>query len=947
MTRSVNRWLVALAAVVAASPAAGQGDPSGHWRTWTTEHFRVHASAELGVYARRLAAEAERAYALLAREFPRPGGRIDIALHDNVDFAAGFARVSPTNRMVLFLSAPAGDAELGFYDEWLRILVSHELFHVFHLDRAEGVWKGLRAVFGRAPALFPNAYQPSWVLEGLAVHYESRLSTAGRGRGAYHRQLLAAAARGPEWPASGDATLVNPRWPGAVRPYAWGGVFFGAQAAAHGDSLAPRFVEKTSRRIWPFAVSTPLIRAGGTGVDEMWGAMRSSADPAGSVPYGEVLVRGLRQPPEPSISADGRLAYVHAEGRSPPYLSLLDWWTGQELGRQRLNARARLGWVGQDLLVSQLDLTSPIEIRSDLYRWSMNGPWERLSRGARVAAPFRLPSGGIGVLSMTGGANRAVIWSDGPYALDSPPAEDWNGVSSSVDGVMAGARLRDGGWWITVWPHDDPGAAVDVAGGVGLVEAPSWSPSGDLLVFNWEREGMPQIYGWHRVTGAVLQLTAEPTGARSPAAGPDGSLVYVTPLEDGYAVLRIPIEPLIAVDVPEGRVSDEFDSAASVTALEGPFNPWPTLRPRHWLPALRRAGTVGTYVGGETRADDAIGRTAYVARALYAPDAARWDLSFSAVHTRWREAAVDVRADYWWEHAGRGIVVETGDTVPLARRTRMVSAGFSVVPWRRWRTFTSVRLGSDLEWELIRVDGDLFGGTVVRSRKVASGVLGLSGGHLSSGPLAISPENGVTATASYRRRTEIADDGRGHEWRGAVSGYVALPLPGFARWVLAANVRVGHASGTLAPQFALGGESGGSSTVLPGVALSTPRRAFPLRGYPVNVERFTRVAVSTVELRVPLALVGRGLGGLPMGADRISATVFAEGGGGWIGADPGGSFLSRALRYRAVGLEGVFDMASSYDYPVRVRLGGAVPLTSGLGAARGAPRAWVALGSAF
>src|SRR2546422_9277038 len=78
------------------------------------------------------------------------------------------------------------------YDSWLRLVTTHELTHVFHLDRVRGLWSGLQKVFGRAPGLFPNTYQPSWVTEGLATYYESRFTNGGRGTGARHTQLLPA-----------------------------------------------------------------------------------------------------------------------------------------------------------------------------------------------------------------------------------------------------------------------------------------------------------------------------------------------------------------------------------------------------------------------------------------------------------------------------------------------------------------------------------------------------------------------------------------------------------------------------------------------------------------------------------------------------------------------------------------------------------------------------------
>src|SRR5688572_32757723 len=49
---------------------------------------------------------------------------------------------------------------LRFTDDFLQLVITHELVHLFHLDRVGGVWALLQRVFGRAPMLFVNGYHP-------------------------------------------------------------------------------------------------------------------------------------------------------------------------------------------------------------------------------------------------------------------------------------------------------------------------------------------------------------------------------------------------------------------------------------------------------------------------------------------------------------------------------------------------------------------------------------------------------------------------------------------------------------------------------------------------------------------------------------------------------------------------------------------------------------------
>ena len=130
----------------------------------------MHAARGLEREGRAAAAAAERAYAALSRELAPPRGRIDLVLTDDADYSNGYAIVSPTNRIVIFATPPIEHAGLRFNEDWLELVIIHELAHIFHLDRTRGAWRVAQTLFGRAPSLFPNAYSPSWLIEGLAVY---------------------------------------------------------------------------------------------------------------------------------------------------------------------------------------------------------------------------------------------------------------------------------------------------------------------------------------------------------------------------------------------------------------------------------------------------------------------------------------------------------------------------------------------------------------------------------------------------------------------------------------------------------------------------------------------------------------------------------------------------------------------------------------------------------
>ena len=103
-----------------------------------------------------------------------------------------------------------------------------------------------------------------------------------------------------------------------------------------------------------------------------------------------------------------------------------------------------------------------------------------------------------------------------------------------------------------------------------------------------------------------------------------------------------------------------------------------------------------------------------------------------------------------------------------------------------------------------------------------------------------------------------------------------------------------------------------------------------------------RAVSATAELRVPLALVGRALGHLPLGLDRLSVALFADGGDAW---DDGG--MPSPLRLRSAGGELVGDVTFPYDFPLRARLGMAVPLADLPSGGRPSPGMYAVLGADF
>src|SRR5207249_7013531 len=175
----------------------------------------------------------------------------------------------------------------------------------------------------------------------------------------------------------------------------------------------------------------------------------------GVSPGARVLDRGLRTEPVPRVSPDGRrVGYVRDDGKGTSVLRVLDVATERPLAAHRVNAGVDYDWLGDTLVVTQLDFTSRWRIRSDLYRWVPGRAWRRATHGARLVAP-------------AGGGGRLVAIALGPAsgrptvpAPALPHGAVWEDVVPSPDGHrVAGTRTVDGRWALVRWPADSPDAA--------------------------------------------------------------------------------------------------------------------------------------------------------------------------------------------------------------------------------------------------------------------------------------------------------------------------------------------------------------------------------------------------------------------------------------------------------------------------------------------------------
>jgi hypothetical protein len=306
---------------------------------------------------------------------------------------------------------------------------------------------------------------------------------------------------------------------------------------------------------------------------------------------------------------------------------------------------------------------------------------------------------------------------------------------------------------------------------------------------------------------------------------------------------------------------------------------------------------------------------------------------------------------------------ETGSLqrVRVARAERTASLGLTLV---RPRIYTSASLsfGGEIEWfdplrtEPRTVVGQINPTLFVRRSRPGVYVAG-AWSALQRAPQAVSAEDGVSVGATYRERWQRdfnRDNGR---WAiGTLRAYKSIPLPGYAKHVLATRVSGGWANvASTSDYFEAGGTSGSSLEVLPGVTVGDASRSFGVRGFGAGTLAGNRAVGGALEYRAPLLLANRGLGLSPLYLARTGITLFGEGATAWCG-ERSALFACRAGPHwqkplASAGGELWLDASASYDVPYRVRLGVAVPVAErerSLVAGRSLPvQGYVTFGAAF
>jgi hypothetical protein len=413
--------------------------PDEDWRTIHTEHFRITFPERLELLGRKAADRSEWAWAELSAEFiDPPDDVIDVLVTDHTDVSNGFAQVTPSNRITVYARPPVDALSLGHVDEWMELVILHELAHIVHLDHVRNpIGKIARAAFGRVSMewpFFPELGTPRWLTEGLATWYESRLTQAGRVRGTFEEMQLRTAILEGRFENIGQASGSSPLWPGGNRPYAYGSLFFDFLLERHGEDRMAAFADAIAGQWIPYRLDAAGRSAFGVSLTDEWRAweeeleadlagLDARLESVGPITEAERLTTDARWGLHPQVSPDGRwLAHTRSDGRSDTGIQLMDLETGESRSAGRTNGLSTFSWTPDGrLLLSQVEFDDPYRLYADLWIFDPAGGESRITRGDRYQLDRACgPLDGLGLVVHRGGAGGALGL---PAALSGRPMD--------------------------------------------------------------------------------------------------------------------------------------------------------------------------------------------------------------------------------------------------------------------------------------------------------------------------------------------------------------------------------------------------------------------------------------------------------------------------------------------------------------------------------------------
>jgi Tol biopolymer transport system component len=573
--------LILLFCLASVSQAA-RLDTSFTFSTIETPNFSIHFHQGLEAVAGKAAVIAEEVHAKLLDEFLwHPGEKTQLVLIDDSDFTNGLAVTIPYNTIFLQVVPPSLASTLGEYDDWLKVLITHEYTHILTADPARGYWKVVRSIFGKPLPLLgdpvsellfivtapPNTFMPRWWHEGMATWSETQYTGQGRGKGSYFDMVFRTAVAENNLPTVDKINGDVPYWPNGDLPYMYGYRLQRYITDTYGKEALGKLSIAHSGRFPYFINAPPEDLFGGKSYSDLYTDMIAAVKKEQSdriavlsrKPF--TALQTVSQAGEnltnPRYSPDGRLiAFTRVDPHDHTEVVITDHTGSHVAGRfRRQFSDESLCWSpdGGSIYFTQAEINRGFDVYQDLYAYNLSrDSITRLTHGQRLGMVEISPDGKLfaAIVSSRGSQNLALIEVSDPkktgatrfitdYPLQRVSSPHW-----SPDGKTLCYAVTDNLGHTAIHSYDTATGKDQPLFTVENTAAyPVWSRDGSCIFYVSDETGVFNLFAYDLSEGKSYQVSHLLAGALQPDPSPDGRAIVLSSYgSHGFSIAEMTLD---------------------------------------------------------------------------------------------------------------------------------------------------------------------------------------------------------------------------------------------------------------------------------------------------------------------------------------------------------------------------------------------------------------------
>ena len=887
-------------------------DPHKTWLTLSTPHFLIHHSAQDKALAQHVAAEAEAVHGKLTHWFEwQPDRQTHILLNPHMSLANGSALSIPYNRIELHTVIPPPDSSLADFSNWWRQLITHEYAHILHVDKKSGLPQTLRRWLGPLPALYPNLYQPRWLLEGLATYIETdNQQHIGRGQSSALNMAMINELNN-HFKSLAQINLHSIRWP-YNSAYLYGVNFFQFIEESFGAAKLKQFIAAYSNNLIPFALNTTSNEVFGLSLHALWPEYESYLRSKHAL-----RLQDIKLQPEHSLTHEGYLAgpstftadnallYIKNDGLSHPAL-LRRATNGTVKKLLEVQRGAQFHYhPSAGIIIAQAEICDEYSTYFDLFTYSKNSrKTKQITHCSQYHYARWHPDGEqIAAIKVHAQYSQIDLLSpDGEYIKTLWKGRqnerlahfDWRPDGKKIITTLHQPTLG----WNIFQLNVNTGTLSQLTHDDAVKSAPRYRKNGRAVVYSADYDGISNIYQLDLDKGEILKLTDSASGNFYPDSNENlqpPQLAYFEYGPTGLNLQQQALAPIQTFTVKSRLAAVTATPTPQESYATSPYKLWSSLLQPSWLPFFSVSNDQ-LFTGVSLLGLDALHSHQYQLNLAYESDYRQFygQLFYQYNQRLFLNARHD--NDYYFSEDSLSAILHHNELEAsyhfpfssLEKRWNLVFGG--EVKRHSWEN-----IGTFLP-ELDTIDEYLFGTALL-----------FDSSHRYTRNISRTDGRQVYLALEHQRTSNSIIDGHTFtfDWRE----FIAIS----PQQTLALRAVYAKSSSASLP-FYLGNES---SDPFNSVGNIFNRREYPLRGYKLSTQNRlgTTLNLFSSEWRFPLFNIERSFMSPPIGSNQVHGKIFIETGAAWF---PG---TTEKAFHNSVGGEINAEVKLFYYYPASIRIG--------------------------